>query len=240
MRITTLILGLTVVAGTVMTAASAEAPLVANGCYEHQYAKGVNATGYAWVRISVEPGEDRDRPRAKLNIKYGHTSMPAAEFGTVVWCLRDGASIVCPAECGGGTLRLRPLIDDHILVEADGFLITESSASTLLLLDNGTFRFIGTHVLQSAPAEHCSTDKTKADDTRVLFQPGDYHPRVTLINRQLAKLGFLSAPSDPLYTRETAAAMKAFQLSMGYEPTGLAGSRSLRALSVRALTTGTC
>ena len=212
------------------------------GCYARNYPKGAVAEDYSSIRIGIRPPAAGTRGAVMLSFQHG--SLPHASFGydeltEPHTCKFEAGKIRCGIECDGGHIELRPLINGDLLV-AGGIRIEEARLSSLLLAGGSNFSFGGTHVLRRAPAEMCRAADTTANDTRVLFQPGDFHTAVTEVSVQLAKLGFLSAPPSPLYAQETAAAMRTFQASMGLPPTGNADARSVRILNITAVTSGGC
>lgn len=230
----------------------AQAPLPEEGCYVRDYGKGVDAQNMSWIRLrltKVEPpppdpdaGSETVNPVAMhVGVKYSHWSLPAADFGyDKMDCSRERASIRCPIDCDGGAIHLRPLVTGDLLVEGS-IRVSEGRLTSLVLSRaalESNFRFEGTHVLKRASPDQCKP--FEVDAKRVLFQAGDYHLMVQQLNAQLAKLGHLPVPAEPLYSKETVAAMRAFQESVGYEPTGVADARSVRTLNVRAVTTGGC
>jgi peptidoglycan hydrolase-like protein with peptidoglycan-binding domain len=95
-------------------------------------------------------------------------------------------------------------------------------------------------VLRRVPEDQCRRPEASVADSFVQFRPGDYSPAIKNIGSQLAKLGYLSAPSDALYSNELSAAMREFQLNSGLTPTGLADVKSIRALRIRTITSGGC
>jgi hypothetical protein len=227
--------------------AQSTAPLPPNGCYARDYPKRVDPENYEWIRLRIdnyEPRAGHEPSDREVTLKYAHWSLPHADFGyDGLYCKIEGAAISCSVQCDGGAITLRQLVNGDLLLEGDPSLRVEDGRVSSVILGSREadgFSFSGTHTLRPVPLQMCQARDLLADPARILFQVGDYHPLVMQVSVQLAKLGFLTVPPAPIYSHHTVAAMRAFQSSIGLEPTGITNARTLKLLRARATTTAGC
>jgi putative peptidoglycan binding protein len=227
-----------------------EASLGPRGCFIRKYPVGSNSAGYSWVRIAIGhktlaettssvskepiPGEEN------VDFDFGYHSLPNVQFGYSAWsCSKHGASLQCSVECDSGGITLHPLLNGDLLVEGS-VAVGVAPLSSILLHQDGSLQFEGPHTLRRVDPQQCVRPVRETNDARVIFQPGDYSPKIRELSSQLAKLGFLAAPSDSLYSTDVAGAMRKFQASIGLNPTGMADVQSIRLLALQAETRGGC
>jgi hypothetical protein len=105
----------------------------------------------------------------------------------------------------------------------------ESLTFGLVQFDADGLSFSGRFLLEPRPAEACDGSVATR---RAALRPGDFHPAVARVERALAAGGYLSEPPDWYYTRDTAAAVRAFQSEAGFPVTGEADLDLLRRLAV--------
>jgi peptidoglycan hydrolase-like protein with peptidoglycan-binding domain len=90
-------------------------------------------------------------------------------------------------------------------------------------------------VLRPSTKRSAPTDGFEGQPSTVALQRGSTGPAVRALQAQLVKTGFLKhadvATGPGVYGPRTEQGVKAFQLSNGLAPTGVAGSATLRALA---------
>ncbi|MGC5198248.1 peptidoglycan-binding domain-containing protein [Aphanothece microscopica] len=138
----------------------------------------------------------------------------------------------CPVECDGGSVTLTRKGNSieadfrHLRIEAARM---ESLTFGQTAFDADGLHFDGNFRLDGAAPAQC--------DRRRIGQPfdlqaGDHYPAVERLETALAEGGYLAEVPDWTFTRDTAAAVAAFQSEIGLPDTGQADRDLLRRLGI--------
>lgn len=140
----------------------------------------------------------------------------------------------CQVECDGGNMTLARA-DGTMQIVFNRYRVEELRIETLTFghasFDADGLTINGSYRLTPVGPAICNALSARAQPLTLV--PGDYYPAVSRIERALAVAGHFAEVPDFLFTRETAEAVRRFQIQAGLPANGEADWEFLRLLGVQ-------